>query len=501
MSSTHSDLVRVLTDDTVKVDLANGMIGEINVIARAIRNVVLLSDDKMEQAEKQRIEEAERNFQQAREKLSERVKSDRGKALLARISESHHKVIPLTKKVLELALSTRASDATAVLVNELRGPQRELIECIGELIQFQKDKMKNTADEANRTYSRNLTFMVSLSIIAITMSLLASFFISRDITGSLMRISAGLGESAEQVASASGQIASASQSLAEGASEQAAAIEETSSSMEEMSSMIKQNAGNANEANTLMGEAKQMVGTANETMASLTESMWEISKASEETAKIVKTIDEIAFQTNLLALNAAVEAARAGEAGAGFAVVADEVRNLAMRAAEAAKNTANLIEDTVRRVKDGSHLVARTNDAFSDVAGSATKVAQLVGEIAAASAEQSRGIDQISKAVVEMDKVVQQNAGNAEETASASEEMNAQALELKHVVEKLVAMVSGNGKGQKGSRRTAALRKPNSVETYRLGGTHQKAVAKISRKGAVTPAQLSPMNDVDFEDF
>jgi methyl-accepting chemotaxis protein len=243
-------------------------------------------------------------------------------------------------------------------------------------------------------------------------------------------------------------VSSAAQSLAEGSSEQAASLEETSSSLEEMSSMTKQNADNAKQANSLMGEAKQVVGTANESMGKLTESMGEITKASEETSKIVKTIDEIAFQTNLLALNAAVEAARAGEAGAGFAVVADEVRNLAMRAADAAKNTATLIEGTVKKVKDGSELVGRTNEAFKQVAGSSAKAADLVAEISAASSEQAQGIGQINTAVTELDKVTQQNAANAEESASASEEMSAQAETMKGMVDELVAIVGRSGKAK-----------------------------------------------------
>jgi methyl-accepting chemotaxis protein len=178
-------------------------------------------------------------------------------------------------------------------------------------------------------------------------------------------------------------------------------------------------------------------------MGELINAMQDISAASDETAKIIRTIDEIAFQTNLLALNAAVEAARAGEAGAGFAVVAAEVRNLAMRAAEAAKNTANLIETTTIKVRDGSLLVSKTADNFTKVASSSNRVKELVEEIAAASHEQAQGVDQINKAVTEMDKVVQQNAANAEESASASEELPAQAEQMKSIVAGLVTVVSG----------------------------------------------------------
>ena len=287
------------------------------------------------------------------------------------------------------------------------------------------------------------TGAVALGImVAVTLGV----FVTRSINGALRRIIAGLNEGAVEVASASGQVSGAAQSLAEGSSEQAASIQETSSSLEEMSSMTNRNADNAREANNLMIEVKDVVVAANASMGRLTESMGEITKASEETSKIIKTIDEIAFQTNLLALNAAVEAARAGEAGAGFAVVADEVRNLAMRAADAAKSTANLIEGTVKKVKDGSDLVSRTNEAFQQVAGSSDKAADLVAEIAAASSEQAQGINQINTAVTELDKVTQQNAANAEESASAAEEMSAQAETMQGMVGELVAMVGGSGK-------------------------------------------------------
>jgi methyl-accepting chemotaxis protein len=270
-----------------------------------------------------------------------------------------------------------------------------------------------------------------------------SFWMARSISKPIRRVVEAVMSGSEQVASASGQISSSSQSLAEGASEQAASIEETTSSLEEMSSMTKLNAENAHQADALMKTANSVIAKANVSMNQLMGSMEQISKASEETSKIIKTIDEIAFQTNLLALNAAVEAARAGEAGAGFAVVADEVRNLAMRAAEAARSTSGLIEGTVKRIREGSELVTKTNGAFGEVGKSADAVGKLVAEIAAASSEQAQGIEQVNKAVGEMDKVVQLNAANAEESASASEEMNAQAMDIKKVVQDLAQLVGG----------------------------------------------------------
>lgn len=282
---------------------------------------------------------------------------------------------------------------------------------------------------------------VAFVVISVTLAGLLTWMVRKNVNRPIQRIVAKLGEGADQVSSAASQLLSASRTLAEHSSEQAASLEETSSSLEEMSSMTKQNADHAREADQLMQEANQVVGRANDSMTQLTEAMGDISLASEETSRIIKSIDEIAFQTNLLALNAAVEAARAGQAGAGFAVVADEVRALAMRAADAARNTAGLIEGTVSKVHQGSQIVDKTASDFSEVADQSQKVGGLLREIATASDEQARGIEQINRAVADMDRIVQQNAAGSEESAGAAQEMNVQSEHMKGVVEELVSMV------------------------------------------------------------
>ncbi len=354
--------------------------------------------------------------------------------------------------------------------------------------------MTHTAEIANGAMDLLNTssgVMVGGLIVALVAGVALAIFITLSITRPINRVIVGLTTGAEQVASASEQVSSSSQSLAEGASEQAASIEETSSSLEEMAAMTQQNADNASQANGLMTEANQVVDQANASMTELTSSMAEISKASEETSKIIKTIDEIAFQTNLLALNAAVEAARAGEAGAGFAVVADEVRNLAMRAADAAKNTAELIEGTVKKVGDGSDLVTRTNEAFAKVAESSRKVGDLVGEIAAASGEQAQGIEQVNKAASEMGQVTQQAAANAEESASASEELSAQAEQMQAMVNELMAMVDGQ------RHKAAATKAPGARAKMSL-----KKTPRGKGKASNTAEQVIPFDDEEaFSEF
>jgi len=245
----------------------------------------------------------------------------------------------------------------------------------------------------------------------------------------------------QQTAMSSREIATTSQSLAQGASEQAASLEETSSALEEMASMTRGNADSASSASNLARNTDESAANGNKAMTRVSEVMHDIEKSSNETAKIIKVIDEIAFQTNLLALNAAVEAARAGEAGKGFAVVAEEVRNLSMRSAEAAKNTASLIEKSVATARNGVSVSADAAKIFVEVGTSSGRVTSLVGEIAAASAEQSKGIGQVTTAVSEMDKVTQSNAAAAEQSASACQELTSQAERLQTIISKLSALV------------------------------------------------------------
>jgi len=346
------------------------------------------------------------------------------------------------------------------------------------------------------------TFLATLIIGAVMVVI--GFFQVRKIVRTLSQTIQGLTSSHEQVADASAQLAFSSQSLAEGSARQAASVEETSASLEEMSSMTKQNAKNAGQADILMKQTREVVNKADTSMSQLITSMLEISRASEETSRIIKTIDEIAFQTNLLALNAAVEAARAGEAGAGFAVVADEVRNLAMRAADAAKNTAVLIEGTLNKVMEGTTLVEVTNDAFKEVAGSTGKVGELVGEITAASTEQAQGIEQVNISVSEMDRVTQQNAATSEESAAASEELNAQAEEMKSFVDALSTMVTGNASTDdyRPNRRKNAAKQPpkKSLSVSRVPAAKRRALPpRLS--GRTHPDSIIPMDEKDFADF
>lgn len=337
-------------------------------------------------------------------------------------------------------------------------------------------------------------------------------------------------QAVEQVSSASGQIAAESQSLAEGANEQASSLEEISSSLEEMSSMTRQNADNAKQANNLSNETRESAEQGRKVMERMVDAIGKIKSSSDQTAKIVKTIDEIAFQTNLLALNAAVEAARAGEAGKGFAVVSEEVRSLAQRSAAAAKSTADLIEEAVKNSENGVEITDVVAKGFEQIADGSRKVSDLVAEIAAAAVEQAQGIEQVNIAVSQMDKVTQQNASNSEESASAAEELNSQSEELSNMVgEFQLSSRKGSAPGGQTLKRNELIVRPRhrvekEAKVVKPGRKDVKSAAPAVR-GRVKPAQgetkqvkpgpvsgnghlktespeqLIPLDDSDFTDF
>ena len=360
--------------------------------------------------------------------------------------------------------------------------------------------------------------------IATVLGLGIAFFMTRSTTRSIKAIADQVSSGSEQTSAAASQVASASQSLAEGASEQAASLEETSSSLEEMSSMTKRNAENAQKANDLARQARTAADAGVKDVEEMTAAMHEIKTSSDDIAKIIKTIDEIAFQTNILALNAAVEAARAGEAGMGFAVVAEEVRALAQRSAQAAKETASKIEGALRRSERGVQISARVDQALHEIVIKAREVDQLVAEVATASGEQSQGISQLNTAVTQMDKVTQANAASAEESASAAEELNAQADAMGKVAQELVELIEGERASKAGY---AAASSPSSLipemdaprPAYKVGnGNHRgNGHSKGSSNGngnghaplvlhspagtrTSKPARTTPASD-DFRDF
>ena len=364
-----------------------------------------------------------------------------------------------------------------------------------------EDEFYESTNRLKAINAKGNVFYGTVALLSLVAATLIWFFVSRSLAGRISKVVDTLSEGSEQVFEASSQIATASQSLAQGATEQAAGLEETSSSLEEMSSMTRQNSDNADHANTLSSEAKQAADEGAQAMEKMSEAINGIQQSSDETSKIIKVIDEIAFQTNLLALNAAVEAARAGEAGKGFAVVAEEVRNLAIRSAEAANKTTEMIEESVKKAKNGVEISTQVQETLEKIVQGVTKTSDLLEEIAAASKEQSQGIEQVNSSVSEMDKITQHNAASAEESASAAGQLTSQAESLKNITQELQVIVGGTI-SRAGYYARPAKKLSASDQAY-----HQ--IAKTSEtSGTLTPSaaemaaeQAIPFDNNDFSDF
>jgi len=365
-------------------------------------------------------------------------------ALVERI---HAARAPYLAKIGEILAFSRDSHNPAETYARARKELDPIGLAYGAALQAAIDFELKTADRVGDDIAGSTSTALHSIVVGVVLAVIAgsviAFVIIRGVGRILRSVTRSLREGAEQIAAAAGQVSGASQQFAEGSSAQAASLEETSSSLEELASMTKRNAESTARANELARQTRRSAETGSTDMQAMNASMLELQDASGDIAKIVQTIDEIAFQTNILALNAAVEAARAGEAGMGFAVVADEVRNLAQRSATAAKETAAKIERTIAKTGQGVEISGRVTRSLDEIVQEIRQVDTLVGEVATASREQSHGVQQINTAVSQMDRITQSNAGGAEESAAAAEELNAQALSLQDAVRELTRLVEG----------------------------------------------------------
>ena len=308
------------------------------------------------------------------------------------------------------------------------------------LVEQQTRDLAQVSEASAGKSARTAWITVALLLIGITAGA-GVLWMVRHANQSLRVLATHMAEDAENVSAAAAQVSRASQSLAEGATEQAASLEQTSSSTQEITSITRQNADHASQVANLAEQTAHDAGAVNTSLDRMVQQMKEIDHSSSKIARIIKVIDEIAFQTNILALNAAVEAARAGEAGLGFAVVADEVRNLAQRCAQAARDTAGLIEESIATSRDGNSRLDQMAGAVRAMTDNAVRVKSLVDEVNHGSQEQTRGMGQIGRSISQMERVTQSSASAAEESASAGAELNGHANALRSMVQELREMV------------------------------------------------------------
>ena len=431
------------------------------------------------------------SFRKALAEIGPLLVTEEGKQLLSHMEAGFALWIPAYSELEQMADAGNPDGAAKVLVEKIKPHYLSLGEDGRKLVEVNKTLVERERQSARDQVASSRWIMLLLVALGVAVTAVA-LGIVRGANSSLRQSASELLEGSRQVAAAAGQVASASQSLAQGTSQQAATLEETSASTTEITSITRRNAENTRSVTGLMTETAQRVQDANHNLAEMVQSMKEINASSEKISKIIRVIDEIAFQTNILALNAAVEAARAGEAGMGFAVVADEVRNLAHRSAQAAKDTAALIEESIAKSNEGNQKLQLVAGSIQQVTGSAAQVKVLVDEVEVGSQEQSRGIEQIATAVTQMEAVTQRSAASAEESAAASEELAAQAHALYDIVErvrKLVGGKSGAPPREIGTRCSPPPQTPASSGSADLSAMSH-SLHKAGRAMAIAPAAM-----------
>ncbi|MFG6447741.1 methyl-accepting chemotaxis protein [Roseateles sp. BYS180W] len=448
---------------------------QVNMAARAVRNIVLLEEPQAMTTERERITQAAKVIGKSFDDLEALIQTPDERELLDQAQALRQDYLKVLIEVIDLAMSDKDERASALLMGTLREAQRKYFETLAKLTEQQTTRMRADADQAMKDArnSRNLMMgvclLTSLAGLAIALSMVRGVVAplriltasakaigqgqlnlpirtqGQDEMAELLRTMEGMRQSlaevvntvrqnADGVATASAEIAHGNADLSQRTESQASALEQTAASMEELGSTVQQNADNARQANQLAVNASSVARRGGDEVAEVVSTMQGINDSSRRIADIISTIDGIAFQTNILALNAAVEAARAGEQGRGFAVVASEVRSLAQRSAEAAKEIKTLISASVERVEQGSALVNRTGATMHEVVSAIQRVADIVAEISSASSEQSSGVHQVGEAVTQLDQTTQQNAALVEQSAAAAESLRNQAEQLQQAV-------------------------------------------------------------------
>ena len=396
---------------------------------RLARDVLMETNHEAVQGKKAAADKIIAAFEEACKEVEPTMITPEGKAAIEVVKEGYPHYSAGCYELIDLAAQGKHEEALATL-KKVGAVGLKLTDDLNKMCALKMEMTKRTATAGAETYRSAWIAVVASISVGVGLSLLFGWLIARWFTKALLSVS----EIADSVAAASHQLASAAEELSSGAQEQASSLEETASSLEQITGTIQQNADNAQQANQLAGNSRSVAEKGGDVVSRAVQGMSEINVASKKIADIITAIDEIAFQTNLLALNAAVEAARAGEQGRGFAVVAGEVRNLAQRSAAAAKEIKGLIQDSVAKVENGSELVNRSGQTLAEIVTSVKRVTDIVSEIAAASREQSGGIEQVNKAVTQMDQVTQANASETEELSGTAQELASQAARLQQLV-------------------------------------------------------------------